>query len=138
MSTSPSEVAFVNDVPREYELRKHTYAHLKAEGLGAQAAQHVIKKVRDGYTTLHANLKAGNYGKPGSKRRTKAESKPIAFRPDAAQPYDDRCLGWQYEQQTVSIWTTAGRIKNVRFVCSVEALKTLQQSHGRSSAGCLT
>ncbi len=122
-----SEVAFVNDVPREYELRKHTYAHLKAEGLGAQAAQHVIKKVRDGYTTLHANLKAGNYGKPGSTHRTKVESKPIAFRPDAAQPYDDRCLSWQYEQQTVSIWTTAGRIKNVRFVCSAEALKTLQQ-----------
>ena len=23
-----SEVAYVNDVPREYELRTHTYAHL--------------------------------------------------------------------------------------------------------------
>ena len=68
-----------------------------------------------------------NYGKPGSKRRIKVESKPIAFRPDAAQPYDDRCLSWQYEQQTVSIWTTAGRLKSVRFVCSVDALKTLQQ-----------
>lgn len=74
-------MAFVNVVPREYELRTHTYAHLKAEGLGAQAAQHVIQKVRDAYTTLHANLKAGNHGRPGSKRRTKAESKPIAFRP---------------------------------------------------------
>ncbi|WP_405863803.1 RNA-guided endonuclease InsQ/TnpB family protein [Streptomyces sp. NBC_00005] len=121
-----SEVAFVNDVPREYELRKHTYAHLKASGLGAQAAQHVIKKVRDAYTTLHANLKAGNYGKPGSRRRRKSESKPIMFRPDAAQPYDDRCLSWQYDQQTVSIWTTAGRIKGVRFACSQDGLKTLQ------------
>jgi len=64
-------VAFVNDVPREYELRKHTYAHLKAEGLGAQAAQHVIKKVRDAYTALHANIRAGNRGKQGSKRRRK-------------------------------------------------------------------
>jgi putative transposase len=35
----------IHDVPREYELRKHPYAHLKAAGLGAQAAQHVIKKV---------------------------------------------------------------------------------------------
>jgi IS605 OrfB family transposase len=122
-----SEVAFVNDVPREYELRKHTYSHLKAEGLGAQAAQHVIKKVRDAYTTLHANLKAGNYGKPGSKRRVKVESKPIMSRPDAAQPYDDRCLSWQYDTQTVSIWTTAGRIKGVRFACSTNALKTLRE-----------
>ncbi|MER6277640.1 transposase [Streptomyces sp900105245] len=122
-----SDVAFVNDVPREYDLRRHTYAYLKSEGLGAQAAQHVIKKVRDAYTTLHANLRAGNLGKPGSKRRRKAESKPITFRPEAAQPYDDRCLSWQYDTQTVSIWTTAGRIKNVGFVCSAAALKVLQQ-----------
>ncbi|WP_405783971.1 transposase [Streptomyces sp. NBC_01378] len=121
-----SQVAFARGVPREYELRKHTYAHLKAEGLGAQAAQHVIKKVRDASTTLHANLRAGHLGKPTSRRRVKAESKPVAFRPEAAQPYDDRCLSWQYDQQTVSIWTTAGRIKNVRFVCSTDALKTLR------------
>ncbi|MFF2472057.1 RNA-guided endonuclease InsQ/TnpB family protein [Streptomyces sp. NPDC058066] len=122
-----SRVAFARGVPREYELRQHTYAHLKAEGLGAQAAQHVIKKVRDAYTTLHANLRAGNLGKPKSRRRLKAESKPIAFRPEAAQPYDDRCLSWQYDQQTVSIWTTVGRIKNVDFACSGDALKVLQQ-----------
>ncbi|MGW6751102.1 RNA-guided endonuclease InsQ/TnpB family protein [Streptomyces sp. NPDC055006] len=122
-----SQVAFAHGVPREYELRKHTYPHLKAQGLGAQAAQHVIKKVRDAYTTLHANIRAGNLGKPKSRRRVKAESKPIAFRAEAAQPYDDRCLSWQYDQQTVSIWTTAGRIKNVSFVCLADALKVLQQ-----------
>ncbi|MGW4387525.1 RNA-guided endonuclease InsQ/TnpB family protein [Streptomyces sp. NPDC004685] len=121
-----SEVAFARGVPREYELRRHTYLHLKAEGLGAQAAQHVIKKVRDAYTTLHANLRAGNLGKPKSKQRIKAASKPIAFRPEAVQPYDDRCLSWQYDQETVSIWTMAGRIKNVSFVCSADALKTLR------------
>ncbi|MFE5052135.1 RNA-guided endonuclease InsQ/TnpB family protein [Streptomyces sp. NPDC056637] len=121
-----SRVAFARGVPREYELRQHTYAHLKAEGLGAQAAQHVIKKVRDAYTTLHANLRAGHLGKPRSRRRVKAESKPIAFRSEAAQPYDDRCLSWQYDQETVSIWTTVGRIKNVRFACSGDALKTLR------------
>ncbi|MFB7667761.1 RNA-guided endonuclease TnpB family protein, partial [Kitasatospora sp. NPDC056138] len=83
-----SAVAFERGVPREYELRKHTYVELKARGLGAQAAQHVIKKTRDAYTTLKANVWAGNLGKPGSKRRSKAESKPIVFRPEAAQPYD--------------------------------------------------
>ncbi|WP_326715330.1 transposase [Streptomyces sp. NBC_01474] len=122
-----SQVAFARGVPREYELRKHTYPRLKAQGLGAQAAQHVIKKVRDAYTTLHANLRAGNLGKPKSRRRVRAESKPIAFRPEAAQPYDDRCLSWQYDQQTVSIWTMAGRIKNVSFVCLADAFKVLQQ-----------
>ncbi|WP_019071937.1 RNA-guided endonuclease InsQ/TnpB family protein [Streptomyces hokutonensis] len=122
-----SAVAFAHGVPREYELRKHTYPRLKAEGLGAQSAQHTIKKVRDAYTTLRANIRAGNLGKPKSKRRRKAESKPITFRPDAAQPYDDRCMSWQYDQRTVSIWTTEGRLKAVRFVCSADALKVLQQ-----------
>src|SRR5688500_12187192 len=81
-----SAVAFEHGVPREYELRKYTYAELRSRGLGAQAAQHVIKKTRDAYTTLKANLKAGNLGRPGSKRRRKAETKPIIFRPEAAQP----------------------------------------------------
>ncbi|MBB4930215.1 IS605 OrfB family transposase [Lipingzhangella halophila] len=122
-----SGVAFEQGVPREYALRRHTYAELKSRGLGAQAAQHVIKRVRDAYTTLRANLRAGNLGRPGSARRRKAESRPIAFRVDAAQPYDDRCLSWQYDAQTVSIWTTAGRVKGVRFACSADALKMLQQ-----------
>lgn len=122
-----SGVAFEHGVPREYELRKHTYAELKASGLGAQAAQQTIKKVRDAYTALKANIRAGNLGKPGSKRRTKAESKPISFRPQAAHPFDDRCLSWQYDARTVSIWTTAGRLRNVRFDCSADALKTLRE-----------
>ena len=128
-----SGVAFERGVPREYELRKHTYAELKARGLGAQAAQHVIKKTRDAYTTLKANIRAGNLGEPGSKRRVKAESKPITFRPEAAQPYDDRCLSWQYDAQTVSVWTTAGRLRHVRFACSPDALKMLR-STARASA----
>ena len=122
-----SAVAFEHGVPREYELRKHTYADLRARGLGAQVAQHVIKKVRDAYTTLHANIRAGNLGKPGSERRSRAESKLIRFRADAAQPYDDRCLSWQYDAQTVSIWTTVGRVKDIRFVCSPATLESLRE-----------
>ncbi|WP_433188351.1 RNA-guided endonuclease InsQ/TnpB family protein [Actinoallomurus sp. CA-150999] len=120
-----SGVAFERGVPREYELRRHTYVELRERGLGAQVAQHVIKKVRDAYTSLHANLRAGNLGKKGSKRRIKAESKVIVFRPQAAHPFDDRCLSWQYDAQTVSIWTMAGRLKGIRFVCSPNALKQL-------------
>ncbi|MEV0703556.1 transposase [Saccharopolyspora sp. NPDC050389] len=122
-----SAVAFERGLPREFELRKYTYAELKERGLGAQAAQHTIKKVRDAYTTLKANIRAGHLGGPGSKRRRRAEGKPIGFRPDAAQPYDDRCLSWQYDAKTVSLWTTGGRVKNIPFACSAGALKTLRE-----------
>ena len=47
--TAASEVAVVareTGVYRNYDLRKHVYAGIKAgHRLGAQAAQHVIKKV---------------------------------------------------------------------------------------------
>lgn len=87
----------------------------------------MIKKTRDAYTTLKVSIKAGNYGEPGSMRRVKVESKPVTFRPEAAQPFDDRCLSWQYGQQTVPIWTVAGRLKDVRFACSPDALKMLRE-----------
>lgn len=108
-------------------LQGFAYRALKDRGLSAQPALHVLRKVADAYTTLRANIRAGNLGKPGSKRRTKAEVKPIVFRPDAAQPYDDRCLSWQVDEQTVSIWTTAGRMRGVRFVCSEQARKLLAE-----------
>ncbi len=120
-----SAVAFDRRVFREYALRKHTYGDLKDRGLGAQAAQHVIKKTCHAYKTLRANIRAGNLGERGSKRRVKAESRPITFRADAAQSYDDRCLSWQLDVCTVSIWTTAGRLRGVRFACSADTLKTL-------------
>jgi putative transposase len=120
-----SAVAFEHRVFREYALRGLAYGDLKGRGLGAQAAQHVIKKTCHAYKALRANIRAGNLGEPGSKRRVKAESKPVGFRPDAAQPYDDRCLSWQLDRRTVSIWTTAGRLRGIRFACSPAALKTL-------------
>ncbi|WP_214107101.1 RNA-guided endonuclease InsQ/TnpB family protein [Acrocarpospora catenulata] len=94
---------------RNYDLRRHTYTRLKDMGLSAQPAQHVIKKVADAYTTVKAQVKA---------TMRKPLTKPIGFRPDAAQPYDDRCLSWQVQARTVSIWTTGGRMKGVRFGCS--------------------
>ncbi|NVI87825.1 IS200/IS605 family element transposase accessory protein TnpB [Actinomadura sp. BRA 177] len=110
---------------RELPLRTLCYGDLKAGGLGAQAAQHVIKRVVDAYTTLRAGIRNGNLGGPASKRRRKAESKPIAFRLDAAHTFDDRCLSWQLDAGTVSLWTVAGRCKNLRFACSPDQAKTL-------------
>ncbi|MFF0220564.1 RNA-guided endonuclease InsQ/TnpB family protein, partial [Streptomyces vinaceus] len=127
-----SALAFERKVFRNYDLRKIAYADVREAGVGAQAAQHLIKKVADGYATLKANLKAGNYGKPGSKRRTKVESKPITFRPDAAQPYDQRNMSFDLDAQTVSLWTLSGRIKNIPFVCSPEALKNLAGKRGEA------
>jgi IS605 OrfB family transposase len=125
-ATWVSEIAFERGEFKNFPLRKHTYDELKSRwSLGAQAAQHVIKKTCDAYTTLKANLKAGNLGKPGSKRYRKATEKPIAFRPQGAQPYDDRMLSWQIAERTVSVWTTSGRVKNVAFTASVEQLATL-------------
>ncbi|MGW3682941.1 RNA-guided endonuclease InsQ/TnpB family protein [Streptomyces prasinus] len=122
---------------RETSLRKLCYGELKARGLGAQAAQHVIKRVCDAYTTLRANIRNGNLGPEGAKRRRRAESKPIVFRPDAAHTFDDRCLSWNYDARTVSIWTLAGRVKNLRFACSPRALKQLTE-HRKGESDLVT
>ncbi|GAA3953790.1 hypothetical protein GCM10022384_04100 [Streptomyces marokkonensis] len=125
-ATWASEVAFGKDVKTNFALREHTYTEIKARrNLGAQAAQHVIKKVCDAYVTLKANLKAGNLGRPGSKRYRGVVEKPVAFRPAGAQPYDDRMLSWQIDQRGVSVWTTAGRVKDVAFTASPEQMATL-------------
>ncbi|MFE2733390.1 RNA-guided endonuclease InsQ/TnpB family protein [Streptomyces sp. NPDC059349] len=125
-ATWVSSVAFERDVKRNFALREHTYTAVKDRwGLGAQAAQHVIKKTCDAYRTLKANLTAGNLGKPTSKRYRRATENPIAFRPAGAQPYDDRMLSWQYTQRTVSIWTLSGRMKQVAFTAAPEHLARL-------------
>ncbi|MEU4406877.1 transposase [Streptosporangium sp. NPDC023963] len=132
-----SAAAFAGGVGREYALRKITYGELKAAGLGAQAAQHVIKKVAHAYATLRANVRAGNLGAPGSPRRLRAQSKPIVFRPGAAQPFDDRCLSWQLDARTVSIWTITGRLRGVAFTGSAEQITTLA-AYRRGESDLLT
>jgi putative transposase len=117
----------------KHALQRLTYGELKRLGLSAQPAIHVARKVAGAYATLKANIQAGNLGKPGSKRRTAAEGKPIRFRPDAAQPFDDRCLSWQLAARTVSIWTVAGRLAGITFACSDQQLAMLvAHRHGES------
>ncbi|WP_405876079.1 RNA-guided endonuclease InsQ/TnpB family protein [Streptomyces sp. NBC_00005] len=125
-ATWASAIAFEKDVKRNFALREHAYGEVKARwGLGAQAAQHVIKKTCDAYAVLKANLRAGRLGRPGSKRYRQATGKPIVFRPEGAQPYDDRMLSWQITERRVSVWTVAGRVKDVAFTASPEQLATL-------------
>ncbi|MFD1275713.1 transposase [Streptomyces kaempferi] len=86
-----------------------------------------MKKVVDAYATLRANLHAGNLGPSTSRRYRKALSTPIVFRPEAAQPFDDRCLSWQHDARTVSIWTVDGRMKGIRYTGHPDQLKALVQ-----------
>lgn len=108
-----SMVAWERRLFRNCNLRRFTYGRVKAEfGLSAQPAQQVIKKVADAY-------------KPDSRTRRQ-------FRPLSAQPFDDRCLSWQLQQQTVSIWTVCGRLKGVRFVCGEPQRRLLASRRGES------
>ncbi len=128
-----SQIAFRTGKVRRNVLQEAVYYRLKADfDLGAQSSVRVVKKVCDAYAALKANLKAGNYGREGSVRRTRVESKAIRFREDAAQPFDDRILTWNIDQHAVSIWTVAGRLKGIPFVCSPEVLKLLALRKGES------
>ncbi|WP_106400023.1 RNA-guided endonuclease InsQ/TnpB family protein [Actinocorallia populi] len=122
-----SRRAFETGVTGKQSLQRLVYAEVKAMGLSAQPALHAIRKTAGAYATLKANLKAGNYGREGSKRRKAAESKPIRFRKEAAQPFDDRCLSWQMDARTVSIWTVCGRVRGIGFQCSLSQLKMLTE-----------
>ncbi|GAB2812787.1 RNA-guided endonuclease TnpB family protein [Streptomyces daliensis] len=132
-ANAASEVAFAKDLKRRNVLQEAVYHRIKADfDLGAQAAVRTVKKVCDAYATLKGNIRAGNYGPEGSKRRGRVESQPVVFREDAAQPFDDRMLTWNLDEQTVSLWTVAGRLKGIPFVCSPQSLKLLASRKGES------
>ncbi|MFC8848236.1 MULTISPECIES: RNA-guided endonuclease InsQ/TnpB family protein [unclassified Micromonospora] len=113
-----SAEAFRRRIHAKRELQRLTYGHLKDLGLSARPAILVARKVAGAYASLAGQVRAGRLGKPGSRRRVQKESKPIHFRPDAAQPFDDRCLSWQLADRTVSIWSVGGRLTRILFGCS--------------------
>lgn len=81
---------------RQYDLHKLVYHDIRERfGLTAQAAVRCIAKVADAY-------------KLDQEARRK-------FRPDSAQPYDDRILRFVSES-VVSLWTTNGREK-IAYIC---------------------
>ncbi|MFF0049103.1 zinc ribbon domain-containing protein [Streptomyces sp. NPDC005498] len=100
-----SGVAFERGVPREYELRKHTYAELKARRLGAQAAQHVIKKTRDVYTTQCSAC--GHID-----RRNRQSQSTFACRSCAALMHADDNASHNIGRKGETVWT-AGRESRV-------------------------
>ena len=129
-------------VLRKYDAHKRFYTELKQRfGLSAQPAIRVIGKVAAAHTTLNANIATGNDGPPGSERRNTMVSKSIEFRPDAAQPFDARCLSWQItdaalgRDASVSIWTTHGRMKRVAVLAAARDLVLLRTSTRRDRSG---
>ncbi|WP_229811648.1 RNA-guided endonuclease InsQ/TnpB family protein [Streptosporangium pseudovulgare] len=129
-ATAVSHTAYATHTFGVYDLRRLVYGELRADGLSAQTAQHVIKKVADAYATLRGLVRAGRLT---GRRRRKAESTPIAFRPEAAHPFDDRCLSWRIDARTVSIRTVRGRIKDLAFTGSAEQL-TMLAAHRRGES----
>lgn len=108
-----SDVAWERGIFRNFSLRAVTYGDVRSTfGLGAQAAQHTIKKVVDAY----------NSGKP-EHRRTRHRT----FRWGSAQPFDARNLSFDVANRTMSIWTVNGRAKAVPFACADWQAKLLEQ-----------
>jgi IS605 OrfB family transposase len=125
-----SRIAYETGAVRRGVLQTAVYHDLKQGfDLGAQAAVRTVGKVCEAYASLAGLEKSGRLA---GKALRRAKSKPIGFRDEAAQPYDDRMLSWNLVGQSVSIWTTAGRLKGVRFVCSSETLALLQRRRGES------
>jgi IS605 OrfB family transposase len=128
-----SAVMHADRVRRRRDAQQRFYSELKQRfGLSAQPTIRVIGKVAEAYTTLRGNIDAGNYGPPGSARRSEVAAKPLKFRCDAAQPFDARCLSWQLPAEIgapgarVSIWTTHGRRKGMRVLAAPRDLALLR------------
>jgi putative transposase len=116
---------------RKIDAQHYFYAELRARfGLATQPTIRVIGKVAEAYGALRASIAAGNHGPSGSERRRRVETTPIRFRPLAAQPFDARCLSWQFSDNvsrgaTVSIWTVFGRLKGVQILGDPKQLALL-------------
>lgn len=107
-----SETAWETGTFRQYSLHKLVYHPVRAEtGLSAQMVVRCIAKVADAYKL---------------DRKT-----PRTFKPHGSIAYDDRILSWQLADQTVSIWTVAGRI-SLPFVGGRKQLELLTARQGET------
>lgn len=107
-----SNVAWNNRVFNKFRLQKLTYYDLKEQfGLTAQVVIRCLGKVADAYKL---------------DKKTKRE-----FNLRGSIAYDDRILRWYVNRQTVSIWTTQGRM-TIPFVTGKRQLDLLQHQRGES------
>ena len=108
-----SAVAWRERVFGKFALQRLCYGELKARfGLSAQMAVRALAKVGDAYKL---------------DKRTERR-----FRPHGSIAYDDRILSYQPAKQTASIWTVAGRLKDVPFVAGERQSALLPYRQGES------
>lgn len=129
-----SEYAYQTGTKRKFDLHYAKYESFKGKGLAAQALVRTIAKVGDAYSTQKSLIKNGVLS---GKRLQKATSKPIKFRPTAAQAFDKNNLSYNFEKKTVSIWTVEGRRKQLSFNCSEEQLTKLKVCQKGETDLCL-
>ncbi len=110
-----SDTAWETKTFRQYDLHHKCYQAVRELfGLSAQVAVRVIAKVANAYKL---------------DRKTKR-----TFKTTGCIAYDDRILSWRLQDQTVSIWTTNGRLR-IPFVCGERQLELLQTRQGESDLG---
>lgn len=86
-----AQVGFGSGTVGQYALHRMAYAEIRTRfGLTAQAAVRTVAKVADAF-------------------KVNKDVAPV-FRPDAAQPYDDRILRFVKGGDAVSLWTLQGRL----------------------------
>ena len=108
-----SEQAWEARTFRRYDLHRLVYHEVRqAFPLSAQMVVRQIAKVADAYK---------------ADRETKR-----MFREQGSIAYDGRILSWRtQEEQTVSIWTSGGRLR-IPFACGAEQLERLAQRCGQA------
>ena len=98
---------------RQFPLHRLCYRQIRAEfPLSAQIVVRLNAKVADAYKL--------------------DEKTQRCFRPHGSISYDRRILDFQMDVSTVSIWSVAGRIKHLPFVCGERQRKLLELPHGES------
>ncbi|RMG91203.1 MAG: transposase [Chloroflexi bacterium] len=107
-----SDIAWSEQTFKKYDLHKLVYYDVREQfGLSAQMTVRVIAKVADAY-------------------KLDKETKRT-FREYGAIAYDSRILSWNLDNQTVSIWTTQGRM-HIPFSAGKHQLELLQSQQGES------
>ena len=112
-----SELAWTHRIFYQFKLQKLCYHDLRScFNISSQVAIHCIKKVVDAYK---------------KDRRTKR-----VFSLTGSIAYDARILSWNVKNQTVSIWTVGGRLKQVPFLAGKQQLALLGTQQGESDLIC--
>lgn len=136
-----SSIAWDSELFKKYALQQACYYEVRETfDLSAQMTIRALGKVADAYKTSQTLLKDRNRKiKAQNKMRVKdgkdpkllKELRQCVFGKNGGFPYDSRILSYKLAEQTVSIWTLAGRI-TVPFQAGQGQLDLLEFQRGES------